>query len=75
MRISLLERNGFKLGDKVEVIRSNSDDCGKIGIIKFIRNSYCSIDCNRYKQNGEPWYYNHPYGDFIAYKGYSTVED
>lgn len=26
MRISLLERNGFKLGDKVEIVRSDSDE-------------------------------------------------
>lgn len=34
MRISLLERNGFKLGDKVEIIRSDSDEGGAWSIIE-----------------------------------------
>lgn len=54
----------YKVGDKVQIIMSHSDDYGKIGTIVEVKRSYCVIDCGRYKQNGKPWYYNHNYGQF-----------
>lgn len=54
----------YNVGDKVEILFSHSDDKGKVGTIVEVRHSFCKIDVGRYKQNGEPWYYNHTYGQF-----------
>lgn len=48
----------FNVGDKVEIVRSHSNDIGQIGTIILVRPSYCKIQL----PNGEVK--NHTYGQF-----------
>ena len=34
----------FNIGEKVEIIRSHSNDVGQIGTIVLVRPSYCKIE-------------------------------
>lgn len=49
----------FNVNDRVEIVRSHSDDVGQIGIITLVRPSYCKIQLS----NGE--IKNHTYGQFV----------
>lgn len=51
----------FNEGDKVEILFSHSDDKGKIGVIKKVRNSFCVIEID---VNGKAILKNHCYGQF-----------
>lgn len=48
----------FNIGEKVEIIRSHSNDVGQIGTIVLVRPSYCKIELS----SGEVK--NHTYGQF-----------
>lgn len=48
----------FSIGEKVEIVRSHSNDVGQIGTITLVRPSYCKIQLD----NGE--IKNHTYGQF-----------
>ena len=48
----------FNIGEKVEIIRSHSNDVGQIGTIILVRPSYCKIEL----PSGE--IKNHTYGQF-----------
>lgn len=52
----------WKVGDKVIINFSHSDDKGKIGVITEVRPSFCKIDI------GEPKTKNHTYGQFSKYE-------
>lgn len=49
----------FKVGDKVKIIFSHSDDLGKIGRILEVRPSFCKILFEEYFKPR-----NHTYGQF-----------
>ena len=48
----------FNIGEKVEIIRSHTNDVGQIGTIVLVRPSYCKIEL----PSGEVK--NHTYGQF-----------
>lgn len=50
----------FKVGDKVQIVFSHSDDKGKIGTIVEVRPSFCKIEIEGYKKPK-----NHCYKQFI----------
>lgn len=49
----------FKVGDKVQIVFSHSDDKDKIGTIVEVRPSFCKIEVEGYKKPR-----NHTYGQF-----------
>lgn len=52
----------FNIGDKVEIVRSHSNDIGQVGVITLVRPSYCKIQL----PSGE--IKNHTYGQFKKYE-------
>lgn len=55
----------WNVNDRVQIIRSHSDDLNKFGTVIEVRPSFCKIQIdNEFSQNGKPLIKNHTYGQF-----------